>query len=85
MINYCMMLPFLFMYAYTVSCAMLEKAEAKSHNFAIVTELYPMDTGSWILPAKNGVTAFCRKMSDDKKRYSLTNSPSCALSRHGPH
>ncbi len=73
------------LYAYTTGYIMFEKAEAKSDYLAILTELYPTITGSWILPVKNGITVFCRKLPDYKKRFSITNSPSCALARHGPH
>ncbi len=73
------------MYAYAPSYIMFEKAEAKSDYLAILTELNPTSTGSWILSVKNGITVFCRKLPDDKKRFSITNLPSCALARHGPH
>ncbi len=73
------------MYAYAPSYIMFEKTEARSDYLAILTELYPTNTDFLILSVKNGIMAFCRKRPDDKKRFSLTNLPSCALARHEPH
>ncbi len=73
------------MYAYTASYIMFEKAEAKSDYFAILTELYPTNTDFLRFSVQKGITAFYRKMPDDRKGFSLTNLPSCALTRHEPH